>query len=525
MRALLGLAVLAALFAVPLTGGRALAATRPDWVTIIDNSQHTLLVDRANVIEDGSGYRLSTVLDLRKAPTHDAEVKGDFTAMSAVRADDCAHGRSALVAYVFLAADKTELKRAETPRSDWKFEDNGKDTPSARIADVVCERHDAQSPPVPPAAPAAPAEPFTLSPNDGRWVRLPAADQTYALAYYRADSITALGEHRVSLITKRVFASDTHTAAGLAYRIEIGAIAIDCAGLRYASLDAAMVNGAGEQVSFSRVDAAEVAFYAIRPDSVADQLRKLACALPAARQAPAPPPAAAATEPDISSGTGWMTVGGYIVTASHVIEGAQTLELYQDGKLVGAADVVTDDPANDVAVLRPRLKVPVRHVAIPLERAPAALGAPIFTLGFPAPDVMGVSLKMTAGEVSATAGLDVASQRADDVRLMQVSIPVQSGNSGGPVIAGDGRAVGIVISKLNHTSEREVAQNVNYALKISYVRGLLAGLPDIGGWRLPAPAGKTRADLVAALQGGVFLIIAVSPPGTHAHEEGDTARR
>ena len=507
--------------AAALAAGQAAAEAPHDWVLITEDGQHRALVDRANVIVDDAGYRLSTVIDIRHAPTHDDELGGDYSGLSAVRADDCAHNTSALVSYAFLDAAGHVLKRVDVSRAKWKFEDNGHDTPSARVAEAVCP-HLAPSPP--PAAPPPSPEPLTLSPNDGHWVRLPAADQTYALAYYRADSLTALGPGRVSLITKRVFTSDTHTPDGLAYRIEIGAIAIDCAGLRYASLDAALVNGAGEQVSVSRADIDEVAFYAIRPDSVADQLRKFACATPAARQAATPPPPAA-TEPEFSSGTGWMTVKGYIVTASHVIAGAGKLELYQGGKLVGVAEVITDDPANDVAVLRPRFSRAARHVAIPLERTPAALGAPIFTLGFPAPDVMGLSLKMTSGEVSATAGLDVASRRSDDLRLMQVSIPVQSGNSGGPVIAGDGRAVGIVISKLSRTSSDEVAQNVNYALKISYVRGLLAELPDVGGWRLPAPAGKSRADLVAALQGGVFLIIAVSPPGTHAREEGDTARR
>jgi hypothetical protein len=504
--------------AAALVAGQAAAEAPHDWAPIVEDGQHRVLVDRANVVVDDAGYRLSTVLDIRHAPTHDDELGGDYSGLSAVRADDCAHNTSALVSYAYLDAAGHLLKRVDVPRAKWKFEDNGHGTPSARVAETVCP------PPAPAAPPPPPPEPLTLSPNDGHWVRLPAADQTYALAYYRADSLTALGPGRVSLITKRVFASDTHTPAGLAYRVEIGAIAIDCAALRYASLDAALVNGLGEQVSVSRADIDEVAFYAIHPDSVADQLRKLACATPAARQA-AQPPTPAATEPEFSSGTGWMTVKGYIVTASHVIAGADKLELYQGGKLVGVAEVITDDPANDVAVLRPRLTRAARQVAIPLERTPAALGAPIFTLGFPAPDVMGVSLKMTSGEVSATTGLDVASQRPDDLRLMQVSIPVQSGNSGGPVIAGDGRAVGIVISKLSRTSDDEVAQNVNYALKISYVRGLLAELPDIGGWRLPAPAGKSRADLVAALQGGVFLIIAVSPPGTHAREEGDTARR
>ncbi len=117
---------------------------------------------------------------------------------------------------------------------------------------------------------------------------------------------------------------------------------------------------------------------------------------------------------------------------------------------------------------------------------------------------MGLSIKMTSGEVSALAGAD--EERLDDARLLQVSIPIQSGNSGGPVIDRSGRVVAIVISKLTMTSKREVAQNVNYALKIGYVRNLLAELPDVGGYRA-VKASTSLTGLVSDVQGSVFLIV------------------
>lgn len=131
----------------------------------------------------------------------------------------------------------------------------------------------------------------------------------------------------------------------------------------------------------------------------------------------------------------------------------------------------------------------------------------MFTLGYPAPDMLGMALKMTSGEVSAMSGNDVASGRMDDARFLQVSIPIHSGNSGGPVIDSQGRAVGIVISKMFKAGEDEVAQNVNYALKIGYVRSLMAELPLLGAPVAASPRPSLSA-LVAELQGSVFLVIA-----------------
>jgi S1-C subfamily serine protease len=90
---------------------------------------------------------------------------------------------------------------------------------------------------------------------------------------------------------------------------------------------------------------------------------------------------------------------------------------------------------------------------------------------------------------------------------MQVSIPIHSGNSGGPVIDSQGRAVGIVISKMTKAGDDEVAQNVNYALKIGYVRSLMAELPTLGAPAAATPRSSLSA-LVAELQGSVFLVIA-----------------
>jgi S1-C subfamily serine protease len=68
---------------------------------------------------------------------------------------------------------------------------------------------------------------------------------------------------------------------------------------------------------------------------------------------------------------------------------------------------------------------------------------------------------------SAVAGLE------DDTRILQISAPVQPGNSGGPLLDYSGNVVGVVEGKLNaitvFTVTDDLAQNVNFAIKANVV--------------------------------------------------------
>jgi S1-C subfamily serine protease len=214
--------------------------------------------------------------------------------------------------------------------------------------------------------------------------------------------------------------------------------------------------------------------------------------------------AGAEAEQGISTGTAWATNKGYLVTASHVIDGGKKIEVYQDSQKIGEAKVVANDPANDVALLKfvPAGGKKIR--IIPLADKPGAMGKSVFTLGFPAPDVMGQAIKMSAGDISATSGIQ------DDARFMQMSIPIQPGNSGGPVIGFDGAAVGVVSAKLAKLSEDrdEVKpENVNYAVKIAYVRPLLEELPDLADYVPVKATGGNTEDLIAQAREAVFMLV------------------
>jgi S1-C subfamily serine protease len=101
-------------------------------------------------------------------------------------------------------------------------------------------------------------------------------------------------------------------------------------------------------------------------------------------------------------------------------------------------------------------------------------------MGFPLPGALGTEVKYTSGDVSALSGAE------DDKRVIQISAPIQPGNSGGPLALSDGRIVGVIVSSLNFRfalkSSGSLPQNVNFAVKSDYLRILAANsgvdIPD-----------------------------------------------
>jgi hypothetical protein len=72
-------------------------------------------------------------------------------------------------------------------------------------------------------------------------------------------------------------------------------------------------------------------------------------------------------------------------------------------------------------------------------------------------------------EHTVTAGMVSAFRQAEGYRLMQISVPISPGSSGGPVFNMAGRVIGVATSQV-----REVgAQNLNFAVPIGYARPLI----------------------------------------------------
>ncbi len=204
-----------------------------------------------------------------------------------------------------------------------------------------------------------------------------------------------------------------------------------------------------------------------------------------------------------SSGTGFfITDDGYILTNFHVVDGFSSF-VVKTKKGTFPAQVVRTDPTNDLALL----KVVGTFVALPIgNSSEARLGDAVFTIGFPNLDVQGVEPKLTRGDISSLAGVK------DDPRHFQISVPVQPGNSGGPLVAANGNVVGIVTMRLGDWRTLRLTgalpQNVNYAVKSSLARALVDGVPEAARkLKAPALAGSKVENVVKETGEAVGIIL------------------
>lgn len=188
----------------------------------------------------------------------------------------------------------------------------------------------------------------------------------------------------------------------------------------------------------------------------------------AARPMPLPLPNSKQPESRASSGTGFFVTGeGHVVTNSHVVSECSSNDVKQAGGAAVPARVLAQDNTNDLALLKVD-QVP-SHVAS--LRIGIRLGEPVAAFGYPLTTVLASSGNSTLGNITALAGL------GDDTRYLQISAPVQPGNSGGPLLDENGRVVGIVTSKLNALRAAAITgdlpQNVNFAIKASVLATFL----------------------------------------------------
>lgn len=162
------------------------------------------------------------------------------------------------------------------------------------------------------------------------------------------------------------------------------------------------------------------------------------------------------------TGTGFFVSNtGHILTNAHVVRRCSKVDVKRPGDIPARAVIVARDKVNDLALLKTNLQ----GQAPPAFRTGAKIGEAVAAYGFPLSGLLATSGNFTTGNISATAGL------LDDTRMLQVSSPVQPGNSGGPLLDEAGNVVGVVVSKLNAIAlasvTKDVAQNVNFAIKAS----------------------------------------------------------
>lgn len=195
-----------------------------------------------------------------------------------------------------------------------------------------------------------------------------------------------------------------------------------------------------------------------------------------------------------SSGSQWSGSGiaigdKFIATNYHVVEDANTLVvcgINGDMNTSYKVQIVVTDKKNDLAIVKVIDEKFKGFGTIPYGFCTTTVdvGTEIFVLGYPMTQFLGDEIKVTNGIISAKTGFQ------GDVSTYQMTAPIQPGNSGGPVFDYKGNLIGLSVSGIKN----EVAQNVNYAVKLKYLQNLiescdekisLSGKNNIANFTLP----------------------------------------
>lgn len=202
-------------------------------------------------------------------------------------------------------------------------------------------------------------------------------------------------------------------------------------------------------------------------------------------------------------GTGFcITESGILATSYHVVADAASIFVHLADNKFHAKTVAVDE-TNDLALLK--IDFPnCPHIPIG-DSGGTSLGNEVFTIGFPNPIVQGRKPKFAKGDIAALSGV------GDDPRMFQVSVPLQPGNSGGPLVTVEGEVIGVVTAKLDPAIAERVSgmtpEAVNYAVKSIYLRALLE---TIAVSERPNPIGNRPAqgcsDAIDRTMNAVVLI-------------------
>lgn len=203
-------------------------------------------------------------------------------------------------------------------------------------------------------------------------------------------------------------------------------------------------------------------FSVASPGSIGDALINTTCTAPSEMPAK--------NESDINSpiqltstGSGFfVNISGALLTNQHVVNDCAILKIRDSSKIEHDVTVVATDAKNDLALLQM-----IKPVALPAAtfRAHSSVeaGENVVALGYPLAGILASEVNVSFGYVSATAGL------ADDTSKLQISAPVQPGNSGGPLLDQAGNLIGVVVAKLDAIKVAkaigDIPQNINFAVK------------------------------------------------------------
>ncbi|TCC91118.1 trypsin-like peptidase domain-containing protein [Pedobacter hiemivivus] len=163
-------------------------------------------------------------------------------------------------------------------------------------------------------------------------------------------------------------------------------------------------------------------------------------------------------------GTGFaLTSNGYILTNLHVVADADSVYVQDSKGNSYKAVVKRKDSQYDLAILKIEDKSfnSLSNLPYRLKQNVIGMGESVYTLGFPKDDAV-----YGQGYVSSKTGYN------GDTTQYQVSIPVNPGNSGGPLLDHDGNIIGVISAKQNQVD------GATFAVKSKYIQEALNSIPN-----------------------------------------------
>lgn len=146
---------------------------------------------------------------------------------------------------------------------------------------------------------------------------------------------------------------------------------------------------------------------------------------------------------------------GYVITSYHMVKGADSIFVQNSNTERTLTKLILCDPKLDLAVLKINNEMTIKNWQVPFsfKEKTMDIGERVFTLGYPRKDIV-----YGEGSLSSLSGY------SNDTSMYQVSIPVNPGNSGGPVLDEEGNLVGVVRGKISGAEATSFAIKANQIL-------------------------------------------------------------
>ncbi|BBO01449.1 S1-C subfamily serine protease [Bradyrhizobium ottawaense] len=217
-------------------------------------------------------------------------------------------------------------------------------------------------------------------------------------------------------------------------------------------------------------------------------------AKPAATAEKQPSPPAGSKVARAKTGTGFVvSANGHIVTNHHVIDGCVgDIKGNLTGEVSMVLRVVSSDASNDLALLQAPSTTTFKDFARIRDRSIRS-GDSVIVIGFPFHGLLSSDFTVTTGIASSLSGM------RNDTRFLQISAPVQPGNSGGPLFDTTGQIVGVVTAKIPAlriaAATGNIPENINFAIKTGALRDFLDN--SVVPYQTAEPKGELKTTDIA----------------------------